>query len=270
VRFSQRIGKRPVRVGLQTDEIDHDLRVVLFNMYKITFIDPFLIQTTAGTARQRLERIWAAGLTRPLDEVPYGYDASLRFFKPYILQGDWADVYELFDFCVGVTGSDDLEAILNSVLEQGCSGYRFVDHQLTPITDEIEIGAIEDALQTRDARLKHARNHLEEALAKLSARKNPDYRNSIKESISAVESAVSLLAGSDKATFDQALRVLDAKGDVHPALKQAFSKLYGYTSDASGVRHCMTEEPTVGLEEAKYMLVSCAAFINYLNGKAAT
>lgn len=59
----------------------------------------------------------------------------------------------------------------------------------------------------------------------LADRKSPDYRNSIKESISAVEAICKLITGSQKATLEDALRQLETKlGSVHPALKDAFRK----------------------------------------------
>lgn len=56
---------------------------------------------------------------------------------------------------------------------------------------------------------------------------------------------------------------------MHPALKGAFEKLYGYTSSAKGIRHALLDEPNLGFEDAKFMLVSCSAFVNYLKSKAA-
>ena len=50
-------------------------------------------------------------------------------------------------------------------------------------------------------------------------------------------------------------------------MKEAFGKLYGYTSDANGIRHAGDiGGPSSTFEEAKFMLVSCSAFINYLIG----
>jgi hypothetical protein len=70
-----------------------------------------------------------------------------------------------------------------------------------------------------------------------SDKHKPDARNSIKESISAVESTTKVIAQTPKATLEDALKVLDKQGDLHPCLKAAFSKLYGYTSDEGGIRH---------------------------------
>lgn len=47
-------------------------------------------------------------------------------------------------------------------------------------------------------------------------------------------------------------------------MEQAFIKLYGYTSDEDGVRHGGIDFNNVPAEDAKYMLVSCSAFVNYL------
>ena len=52
---------------------------------------------------------------------------------------------------------------------------------------------------------------------------------------------------------------------IHPAMENAFTSLYGYTSDEGGIRHAEgLFESNVTFEEAKYMLVSCCAFVNYL------
>ena len=43
--------------------------------------------------------------------------------------------------------------------------------------------------------------------------------------------------------------------------------MHGYTSDSSGIRHESIEFVNVESEEAKYMLVSCSAFVKYLTEK---
>ena len=73
-----------------------------------------------------------------------------------------------------------------------------------------------------------------------------------------------VLSGSPKATLGEALKVLERKRQLHPALKDGFSKLYGYTSDEDGIRHAMLDEPNITQADAKYFLLSCTSFINYL------
>lgn len=106
---------------------------------------------------------------------------------------------------------------------------------------------------------KGTRDHLEKALTLLSDRKKPDYANSIKESISALESLVQELLG-EKGTLGQLIDELD----VHPALKKGWKCFYGWTSDEGGIRHGKFGEVLEpGVAEAKYMLVTTSAFINY-------
>lgn len=72
-----------------------------------------------------------------------------------------------------------------------------------------------------------------------------------------------ILTKNSKATLGDALKSL--KDKIHPAMKGAFEKLYGYTSDANGIRHANgLGEGDSTFEEAKYMLISCSAFVNYL------
>ncbi len=92
----------------------------------------------------------------------------------------------------------------------------------------------------------------------------------MKESISAVEALCKLIASDASATLGTALDKIERQRTVpmHGSLKAAFKALYGYTSDASGIRHALKDEPDVELEDATYMLVTCSAFVNYLVEKA--
>ena len=100
-----------------------------------------------------------------------------------------------------------------------------------------------------------------------SDRENPDYENSIKEAISAVESVCCIITGMSgaQATLGNALKHLEDSGlSLHGALKSAFEKMYGYASDTDGIRHGGIDFKNAPAEDAKYMLISCSAFINYL------
>jgi hypothetical protein len=69
----------------------------------------------------------------------------------------------------------------------------------------------------------------------VSDAQNPNYRKSVDESISAVEAEVRDLTGNPKALLPEGLKAL---GDaIHSAQREAFIKLYGYTSDEGGIRH---------------------------------
>jgi hypothetical protein len=151
-------------------------------------------------------------------------------------------------------------------MEQENSGYRIVNNEVVEITSAVEIKEIEEALRSP---LDSVRSHLDTAIAHLSSRDNPDYRNSVKESISAVEALARAVSQEPKATLGQLIKTLESHAGIHPALKSAFSSLYGYTSDEGGIRHSLLQEAKITKTEAAFMLVACSAFVNYVVSKAA-
>lgn len=185
----------------------------------------------------------------------------------------WYEAYDFIEFFVQICIEEDsstseyLQDTFNDILGRECSGYRFVNNQLCPITNEQEIQAIEEAIGKVEQFGKGANEHLSQAVALFSKKPDPDYRNSVKESISAVESLVKQISGKD-GDFAPALEELSKKIPLHGAMKEGFKKLYGYTSDEDGIRHAILENPNVGLDEAKFMLVACSAFVNFLLSKA--
>lgn len=153
---------------------------------------------------------------------------------------------------------------LNAILEEEKSGYRFFKDQFINIVNEKELESIDRAYSSPYVSVN---THIKKALSLYSDRKNPDYENSIKESISAVEAMCCIITGMTgaSATLGAALKKLEDNGVViHSALREAFSKMYGYTSDANGIRHGGIDFKNAPSEDAKYMLISCSAFVNYL------
>lgn len=130
----------------------------------------------------------------------------------------------------------------NYRLEAEMAGYRFIGAEIAPITDAEEIAEIEEAAKaSQDA----VATHINRALELLSDRQKPDYRNSIKESISAVETLVAIEVGTKKGTLGQLLKQMEKNKGLHPALKTAFSNLYGYTNDEDGIRHKLMDAATL-------------------------
>ncbi len=155
-------------------------------------------------------------------------------------------------------------AQLNHEFARLSFAYRIVGKEVVEITSQNEIAEIEEAL----LQTSNIKSHLSEALKLLSNRPNPDYRNSIKESISAVEALCREITGEN--TLGPALKALDKKGLAIPTfLKSGFEKLYYYTNDSkTGIRHALMDASDApSFEEAKFMLVACSAFVNYIQGK---
>jgi hypothetical protein len=202
-----------------------------------------------------------------LDELDDEWERVYSYLRHYFFECKWYEVYDFVEFVAnnyrGYPFNEQFTKACNAAFEREISAYRFVDNVITRITDQQEVEEIELAL---DKEKGPVQTHLRRALELLSSREKPDYRNSIKESILAVESLVAIIVG-EKGTLGQLIKKLEDEIRLHPALRAAFSKLYGYTSDEGGIRHALLETDKVAFEEAKFFLVACSAFKNYVYSK---
>lgn len=220
--------------------------------------------------------VWVFFLHKRKNDI-YQYGSRLRVIVPYLKScSEWYRKLDLLEFVLEYMSKQFTDhyyekmyngfvSFLNSQFKVLCYGYRIVNNQVCEIISEGEIKEIEEALESCDS----VRKHLEAALSLMSNRTEPDYRNSIKESISAVEYVCRDLTGEN--TLGKALNSLPKRGISLPdSLREGFIKLYAYTNGSStGIRHTLMDDANVpGVDEAKFMLVACSAFVNYLKSKA--
>lgn len=273
--FSQRIGKKPIKTEMQIESIDEDLRNRLWNCLDISiWRKNDHSYTPASNLHPIFINIWHNYFKKPIDIIPESTGKVIVELRHYFFSCYWYEVYSFIEFVASsrslVFSSEEFMELCNTVLEKEKSGYRFIEGIISPITSEIEIQAIEEAIKKSEKiGLVGVSTHLKDALSKLSDRKNPDPRNSIKESISAVESIAISISKNPKATLPDALKIIEKTIGLPASLKTAFSALYGYTSSSDGIRHALLNLPNVDFDDAKYMLVSCSAFVNYLISKCA-
>ena len=270
--FSERKGLTKPRTEIQVSSMDKTLRNRLWNVVNSHYIIPMLrLSGFERAMRDLMQKFYDSYLGERVDLSPADFSGIRDVLLDFMSKAPWSQVYDLLEFLVAhfpdKNRNERFKIACNEILEIELSAYRFVGGQITEIVSEEEISEIEEALETP---LKPVRAHIENALRLLSDRKSPDHRNSIKESISAVEAICRLIARDEKATLGKALDIIETKVELHGALKRAFDSLYGYTSSSEGIRHAfgLTEEPSLSFEDAKFMLVSCSAFINYLIAKA--
>lgn len=267
--FSQRYGYSPLEKTFQREFVSEELRTHIWNILKLSIWERYHSRsTTTGEINGLVKRLWFSYFNKDMDTLPNFYDhgdGAYDELKRYFFSCKWYEVYDFLEF-IAKDSSNLLtmrtREVINKALEKFNAAYRFTETRIIEITDQTEIEAIEEALRHPE---NPVREHLKAALEKLSDREKPDYRNSIKESISAVEAACRILTGKKSATLGDALKKIE---NLHPVMRQAFDKLYGYTSDASGVRHSLIDEPTITYADAKFMLVTCSAFVSYLNTSA--
>lgn len=263
--FSERYGYFKVSDALIVEKITPEIINAIYNCYKM-YIYPRRFDGTYETVQKEV-------CNRFLNQVLL--DSSYDYISPFLLKGEyeWYKYLDFLEFVIGILilNNSDVAKIIsdevNKDFERLNYGYRIINNLVTPITSKEEVHSIEETISSAKGNIKE---HLNSALKHLADKENPDYRNSIKESISAVGALCREMTGEND--LGKALFVLEKKqGKLHPQLKAAFDNLYKYVNEKqSGIRHELMDEsgtyvPTY--HEAKYMLVICSAFINYLNGK---
>lgn len=269
--FSQRKGISPANKALQVESIDQELKNRLWSGLTLHIWNRY--NSEYNRVESLIKEIWLHHFKQPIDTVPAfdrGHPSSYKVIRDYFFECNWWQTYDFIEFIIRwapEAWSEQLKVTLNMFLEDENAAYRIVDNEIVDITDQNEIEAIETAL---DKSAKTIKIHLSRSLALLSDRKKPDYRNSIKESILAVEAACQLLTGMPKATLGDCIKVIRKSETMHSAFEQALLKLYGYTSDEGGIRHALSEDSnSPSYADAKFMLVASSAFINFLWTKIA-
>jgi hypothetical protein len=274
--FSKRYGFEPVEIPFQTDDIDHILRTELWNAFYL-FIYRRLENAenySKGTYRSLHQFIWVDFFKKALDDFP-GYDYEFRnFIRQNIEKGTWYKVYEFFEFVFsniedGHTYQNlEFEDYINTKLRANNSAYTLTGNKFIPVTNEAEINELKQTQSSAEQYgLTGIQEHLNSAIELLSQKPKPDFRNSIKESISMVE-VISRIIEPTENTLGKALNKLDKHQKISGTLKAGFEKLYAYTNDKNGIRHALMDEQTVDFEDAKFFLIACSAFTNYLIEKA--
>lgn len=283
--FSDRNGIKPENVEIQLKDLDKRTRIQLQNMINNMYMEVYEgnMNYTNDDIQDFFRYILGNIYSESIDIRETYYDKDIfSMLNDTINNDEYDDVLTVIealvqywdtymkkcrpDYYIKYHGYVDksLYEEANEVFEKEYIGYRFIDEKITPISDKYEVAAVNEALQNI---YQPVREHISKANSLLADRENPDYENSIKESISAVEAICEIVTSfhGQEATLGNMLKNLESKGiHIHPALKSAFSSLYGYTSNASGIRHAKKmggEDSTFA--EAKYMLVACSAFVNY-------
>lgn len=274
--FAQRMGYKPIRTAIQTDSLDEGTRIAIWNALHV--LREVLVELDQTSSRRNFGSdialaTWIRYFEKPRDEMPRT-DVLWNDVKFVILEEEWVEVLDITESIVGwlsLQRERELDGVqsaiteaLNKLFQDYLVGFRFINGEITPIESSLHADTISGALDAARG-LNGARYHLEQAVERLADRQNPDYPNVVKEAISAVESVCATITGEQNVTLGQALKKLESKGVViHGSLREAWSKLYGWTSDGDGIRHGKIEAPDADQALAKYMLVSSSAFVTHL------
>lgn len=268
--FSERLGYKPKKM-IQFESVSDTLRNRVWNLFYLSDIQK------GGLGGKRVNKALSGkpaiedliidklGLALTLSTGVSLENKKLTMLQNHILNCPWNEVYEFIEAHVSSVDDEDRKQRIqeyNALFESEKSGYRFVNGELIPITNNEELTAIEEAGSTL---FDSVNEHIKKASSLYSNISTPDYENSIKDSICAVEAICCIITENKNATLGEALKKLENKGvKLHKALINSMSSLYGYTSDEGGIRHGSIDFTGATSEDAKYMLIACSAFVNYL------
>ena len=265
--FSQRYGYTPISKMFQIESIDHNLHMAIWNWMYSEFFSDLEDNMYNLTLKQQnfLSFVWAKLTHRGLDHFPYAGASVIKAYKEHLINLQWDQKYSQIEILYNGYNTHlqkkNVSASANLMLEENMSGYRFLDGMIVPITSDNELNSIQQVFEISE-KYKYVKSHISRAAELLANKTHPDYRNSIKEAISGVESLLTEITG--ESVFSKAIAIIEKKFNIHKALKEGISKIYGYTSDAEGIRHALIEESNLTQDDAVFMLVSCSAFINYI------
>ncbi|MGA1856931.1 hypothetical protein VH569_13190 [Azospirillum sp. 11R-A] len=272
--FAQAEGEEPLPSPLKLKELSSSLRNELWSMI---FVSIQRDKQTSGYngneyAGQKwspiLERLHLYHFNRPIDEYTNNLENWIPELKKICLKGDYIKVFGLFQFIIRtLKQNDQFINVIDSVLKKHKSAYFLVDGKtFFPISSDAEKSVVVSALDALSkSEYGGARSHIIKAIEEFES---GDNAGAVREAIHAVEAVARSMEPSAN-TLAPALAKLEKTSRIHPALKAAFSCLYGYTSDEEGVRHALVENSSaqVETEEALFMIGACASFVTYLIAK---
>lgn len=270
VTFAQAEGAEPLPHQLKPKQVSQKLRAQLWAAIHGS------LQTYVSPIETAMHEPWPTVLSDYHVEIEHGFidDAEndefaiFEYCKNIISKGDYIKIFGFIQFVIRHPKCPPgLRERITRALEVGGAAYRIVGDTVMPLASEAEIQTAEHAFAAvSTGGYAGAQAHLRTAAEELTA---GHYADSIRESIHAVE-AVARTLDPSATTLDPALKRLEREHNVHPALRAGFGKLYGFTSDAQGIRHALLDGPTAAVDEADalYMFGACAAFVSYLIAKA--
>jgi AbiJ N-terminal domain 4 len=258
------MGLTPAR-ALQTDDLDPRTRNTLWNAFHAVYLFDAK-QSRMWYDEDILDALmflWGRCLRKAAHTFPNSFEDVDRTFYAAFADAPWYEVMNLAEEVANL--HEPFAHELNDLFEREAVAFRRIGRTIVPLSSDAEAREVERARGACVGPLGTARVHLDAALSKLGERPAPDIRNAIKEAICAVEVVARRIAGEGN-TLGEALKASDV--EMNGALKSGFEKLYGWTNGPDGIRHALMDDPKLGVEDARFMVVTCSAFVNYLIVKA--
>lgn len=272
--FSQREGKAPLPEPMRLEHVPQRFRQLMWQVIDREIeSNNYVVQSNSRVNLRSIMHSYKFNILGEFhDDIEDDPEAPAYFFKEVISEEPYHTVLTLIEFTLRhECCPENLRKSLVDVFDEVPVAY-FVKKvtgcfTIMPRMSKESGEATQQAIQViQDAGMRGALTHLRQAVGQINVRQ---FAKSIADSIHAVESVARQIDPKSQ-TLRPALNSLEKAGLIkHPALKEAFSKLYGYTSDEQGIRHALLNQDSadVGVDEAVFMFGACASFAAYLVNK---
>lgn len=207
------------------------------------------------------------------DYLEYREEPVLNYEKTYentlravLENAAWYEYFDLleytFKWIAKINEPQDMIWVceqINSELTKEDVGYRAVfvtqlkEVKFHPLSDENEQKSFEESVNSE---VSGVREHFIKAS---NLFKNQDFYGSAREAVNALEAQLIHLGGNNNA--GDALKNLK-KQTFHPRLLDVAQKIYDYRNQELG--HGKPQPPTISPNDAKFILVSSSAVVNFL------
>ena len=277
--FSDRNLINPISKIIKINNFDEDTRISLFNALKNIMEYQIKVQNRNTDIISKIIK------EKLFNEVYYGdYDDRYQFIIDDILSMFKTETYDvvltMIEFLCNLVYESkeeyysqvhymiDAEYVdvfeeMNKAFEEEYIGYRFVSKQIVKITNDEEVKAIGDATNTPFDKVNES---IKKSIGFISETSNRDYKNSIKESITAVERLFNIILGTNGLTLSNALEQICSRIEINEYLKQAIRCFYKFASDTDGIRHGNNkDDDLITFDEAKLILICCSGIVNYFS-----
>ena len=268
-RFSHRNNYKDLPTQLKLETISDEFRSRLI----LAFSRQMQSFTTNGpygsyinkTGKQFFQDLWVKEL-RQTRQLKYNLTELTELITQSINGGKFHEVFDLIEFAVEFSKNPSFRHEIVDAFVSERLAYRFKDGEVIAVGTEEQAKTLERAFDHLEKTGNYsAASHLHKASRLLA---QGEFGDSVRESIHAVESIARGIEPSAK-SLGAALNLInkDEATKIHPALNEAFKKIYGYTSDEQGIRHPLIDKDIAPVTEAEalFMLGACSAFIPYLS-----
>jgi hypothetical protein len=229
-KFSERLGFVPMKVDLGVRDMPVSLQNGLWDATKLFYLDGDLEFFGGGEVKLKrqlryiADRLWFDFFRDSLDNSPRRAHELIRGVKQHFYSANFYMPYDLIEYMANLDEKeadhvdfDSYTKFCNNILERERSPFRFAGRSLVQVTSEEGRAAIEDAV-TQDISVAVSR-HIKRAAELYSDPTAPDYRNSVKEAISAVEAAVRFVSGRKSVGVEKPLQSVMDDFVVHKAMR---------------------------------------------------